>query len=290
MSRSIPSPVNTHATNWLKIILLTILILVLIVPAVMFSMAAFRIMPLLPSREESQQIRSAISVARGTSPGGIVSNAMPGERYNAMINLRDLAAERYEAKGHVKKIFFVGVQSASSPSMESPATRKPADKTLELSLAADSAVVVIATEPVRWTVSNHGARHRARVGFEGAAPMQFAGIDEGQLTGFRIGAFGARQFAVPVDPVAASPQLRQQLCAAVNLWSQHFGVDWANVGYTLVPDASVIRVGEISINSNGAPVTYQGGPTLRQLCYGSPRRSSYNPNAFPVNQPLRNNR
>ncbi|MCA0422851.1 MAG: hypothetical protein LCH61_05935 [Proteobacteria bacterium] len=221
---------------------------------------------------------NSVETGRGpvsVSQGGIVSKAMPESRAAAAVKLADLSAERYEAGGTLRRLRFVGVQfTGGDDRMTNPADRKRQDLVLDLNLPKDLGVVFIAAEPINWSVNNRGSRERARIGFEGAAPFGIR-TEQGAVSGFRIGAFGASRSAYPVDLVDETRANISRFCTAMQHWGNHFGVEFDRMEYVLLTNPTSVSVDADRANSVGGRVgAFYSGSTLRTFCFGPDRGSS----------------
>lgn len=206
---------------------------------------------------------------------GITTKASP-DRSNIRNSLADLAAERYEAGGMLRTLRFVGVtMDPRDDRMVNPADRDKRDATMTLNLPFDMAVVMIAAEPINWTVDHGGARERARIGFEGAAPFAIK-APKGVMSGFRIGALGAHRIAYPIDPIRDTDRNIARLCQTLNIWGRHFDVDMARMEYILVANPTNLSISSTVNPIGGRIVASYGGSTLRSFCYGQQRTSRSN--------------
>lgn len=215
------------------------------------------------------------------SRGGIVNKAMPENRAAAAVKLADLSAERYEAGGTLRRLRFVGIQfNGGDDRMTNPADRKRSDLVLNLNMPKDLGVVFIAAEPINWTVNNRGARERARLGFEGAAPFGIR-AEPGTIAGFRIGAFGASRNAYPIDPVDETRANLVRFCTAMQHWGDHFGVEFDRMEYVLLTNPTAVTLDAEGANGGGRVGAYYSGSTLRNLCFG-PQRGSTSRSGRPI--------
>jgi hypothetical protein len=206
----------------------------------------------------------------GSDFTGLNTRTAP-DRSNIRNSLADLSAERYEAGGMLRTLKFVGVSmDPLDDRLVNPADREKRDATMTLSVPYDTAVVIIAAEPMNWTVN--GARERARVGFEGAAPFAIK-APSGVMSGFRIGALGAPRIAYPIDPIRETDRNIARLCRTLQIWGNHFDVDMARMEYVLVANPTNLTISGTVNPVGGRIVASYGGSTLRSFCYGQQRTS-----------------
>lgn len=249
--------------------------------AVLVAMAAIPMLMLTSGLEKFTNLlwlgQNAIPTNSGAiamNAGGIVSKATPDSRAAQVVKLADLSAERYEAGGMLRRLRFVGVQFTNGDDrMTSPADRKRAELVLDLNMPKDLGLVMIAAEPINWSVNNRGSRERARIGFEGAAPFGIR-AEPGMVSGFRIGAFGASRSAYPVDLVDETRANISQFCTAMHQWGNHFGVEFDRMEYVLVTNPTSITVNADATIGSGRIGAHYSGSTLRNICFGPQRGTS----------------
>ena len=230
---------------------------------------------------------SSVETGRGPvaySAGGIISRAQPDSRTEQMVKLADLAAERYEAGGMLRRLRFVGVRfttDGAGDRMVSPAEREARRLALELNMPKELGTVIISSEPVAWAVNNTGARERARIGFEGVAPFAIK-AESGTLSGFRIGAFGAGRNAYPVDPVDETRANLKRFCESLLLWGQHFSVEIDRMEYVLLTNPASVSITDMGATAGGRSGTHYSGSTLRTLCFGPQSSGRSNGGGRPI--------
>ena len=200
---------------------------------------------------------------------GIVT-ADGGSRAAQIERLRAMTARPEMASGAALQLHVVAVAFDEEKPEPSPASNAPVVDpdgyrrvSLDLSRSKD-AVVVIADQPLRWSVAGAGGAW-GRIGFEGLAPFDVSNGRPNLLAGFRIGAFGARETARAVDPFHADQRRQRALCNSVRLWSEHFGVTTTQVTFALIANPTRIAL-DGTIVSDGQLRRSWTGTWLNSLC------------------------
>lgn len=205
---------------------------------------------------------------------GIVTD--PGSRTEQIARLRSFTARPEMSTGAATRVNFIAVAFGDKP--EPTSSPKSLNRvryvvdpdgyrrmTLDLAGLPREALVVIADEPIRWTITGANSAW-GLIGFEGLAPFDISNGRSGMLAGYRIAAFGARETARADDPFHADQRRRRSLCTSLNAWSEHFGVSLMQTAFALVTDPTKIGSSNGSITSDGQARVSWTGPTIESLC------------------------
>jgi hypothetical protein len=206
----------------------------------------------------------------------IVTNVLDEERDRQIARLRALTARPERASGAADSLQIVAVAfegtKAATAQVPGSMTRLSVDDdgyrrlSLDLGQAPGDAVVIIADQPIRWRLQGLTAGSWPRVGFEGYAAFDVLDGQPGSLAGFRIGAFGAANFARAVDPTSGEVSIRQTFCASLQNWADHFGLPFDAVRFTLLLNPGRIAPNRSSTPSDGEIVKTMYSTDLDRLC------------------------
>jgi hypothetical protein len=246
----------------------------LAVPALLILHFNSQIIVTFPAFRDSDGFGAVVNrlLAPSTPGSGIATGDGSGRAQIA--RLKSFLARPEMASGAAHRLNFVALAFDDKPE-PTPAsttqTRHAVDRdgyrrmSLDLGQLPKEAVVVIADQPIRWTVTGTDSAW-GRIGFEGLAPFDIANGRAGMVAGFRIAAFGARDTARATDPFHADPQRRRNLCSALRLWAEHFGLGAGQITFALVTDATAIGSSNGAITSDGRLGVTWTGPTIQSMC------------------------
>ncbi|GJD48462.1 hypothetical protein OPKNFCMD_1181 [Methylobacterium crusticola] len=137
---------------------------------------------------------------------------------------------------------------------------------LDLARAPERAVVVLAEQPVAWSVTTAPPDRAGAFGVESTAPFALRDGRPGLLAGFRVQAFGAPQVAPVLDPHRFGPGTLRAFCAALRLWAVQFGLPLERARYTLLENPTRVALDGGRIRSDGIARGRVSGPRLARLC------------------------
>jgi hypothetical protein len=178
--------------------------------------------------------------------GGVVSGGSTRSLIADSKRLREMTAFNGEATA-ARTLEIIVVRFSDTSAQPAKAGRLPQragyrSVNLDITSADRTAALIIADAPVLWTVQANAPGQRARVAFEGAAPFDIANGYPGLLAGFRIESFGASNTTRPLDILESASPGARRYCAALALWSAHFGVKPFDTSATFVENPTSIRV------------------------------------------------
>ena len=213
-----------------------------------------------------------------SQPGGIVTGR--GDRAEQVARLRSFTARPEMAAGAATRVNFVIVAFTEKPEPNAKSgSRHVIDRdgyrrmTLDLAGLPRQALVVIADEPIRWTVTGANSTW-GLIGFEGLAPFDIANGRPGMLAGYRIAAFGARDTASASSPLQADQRLRYNLCRSLLAWTAHFGTTFSQTAFALITDPSKIGSSNGSVTTDGQAGVSWTGAAIKSYCRRGPPPSS----------------
>jgi hypothetical protein len=195
------------------------------------------------------------------------------DRTAQIARLRSMTARPEKTTGAATRVNFIAVafDEKPEPSSSKTASGHTVDRdgyrrmNLDLGRLSGEALVVIADEPIRWTVNGANSSW-ALIGFEGLAPFDIVNGRADLLAGYRIAAFGARATASAADPFRADQRRRQNMCASIRAWTEHFGVAMAQTAFALVTNPTTIGSNDGGITSDGQARVSWTGPAIQSLC------------------------
>jgi hypothetical protein len=203
------------------------------------------------------------------------SLAAQAERLRSMTGRPEMAA------GAITRLHFLALAFDEKPEPTPPlsplqapsgSTRRPAvdhdgyrRMTLNVAHVPKEGVVVIADQPIRWTIVG-AASSWPLIGFEGMAPFDIVKGRPNLIAGFRIRAFGARDTARAADPVHADPAARHALCQSVRAWSEHFGLAMTQATFRLIANATGDGAHPRAFLSDGDEQRTWTGPWIEDFC------------------------
>jgi hypothetical protein len=195
--------------------------------------------------------------------------------------LRSMTARPEMAAGAVTRLHVLALafddkpEPTPSPSpLQGPSgsTRRPAvdpdgyrRMTLNVAHVPKEGVVVVADQPIRWTIVG-AASSWPLIGFEGMAPFDIVNGRPNLIAGFRIRAFGARDTARAADPSHADPAARRAFCQSVRAWSEHFGLAVTQVTFRLIAGATGDGIDLRAFLSDGDEQRTWTGPSIDGFC------------------------
>jgi hypothetical protein len=203
--------------------------------------------------------------------GGIVSGGATRGLLADANRLRDLTAYKGEATTVARTLEVIVVRFADGVG-EPAASTKARPRTgyrnvgLDITAAGRSAVLIIADAPVVWNIKANAPSQRARIAFEGVAPLDVAGAHPGLLAGFRIESFGAVNTTRPLDALDRSTRNSSGLrryCKAIGLWTDHFGLRAFDTAATFIENPTSIHVNDGGVAHDGRDL---GGPSPYASC------------------------
>lgn len=205
-----------------------------------------------------------------SQPGGIVTGR--GDRAEHIKRLRSFTARPEMAAGAATRVNFVIVTFTEKPEPNGKSGgRHVIDRdgyrrmTLDLAGLPRQAVVIIADEPIRWTVTGANSTW-GLIGFEGLAPFDIANGRPGMLAGYRIAAFGARDTASASSPLQADQRLRYSLCRSLQAWITHFGTAFSQTSFALITDPAKIGSSNGSVTTDGQAGVSWTGAAIESYC------------------------
>jgi hypothetical protein len=137
---------------------------------------------------------------------------------------------------------------------------------LDLTGAPDRAVVVLADQPVAWTVSTLPPDRVGAVGVESGAAFSVRDGRSGLLGGFRSRAFGAPATAPVLDPSRYGPGTRRAFCDAARLWAAQYGLPLERLRYTLVENPTFLALDGERLRTDGISRGRVSGQRLAVFC------------------------
>lgn len=209
---------------------------------------------------------------------GIVTGR--GDRAEQVARLRSFTARPEMAAGAATRVNFVIVAFTEKPEPNAKSgSRHIIDRdgyrrmTLDLAGLPRQALVMIADEPIRWTVTGANSAW-GLIGFEGLAPFDIVNGRPGMLAGYRIAAFGARDTASASSPHQADQRRRYNLCRSLQAWTAHFGTTVSQTAFALVTDPTNIGSSNGAITTDGQAGVSWTGPAVESFCRRGPASSS----------------
>lgn len=209
---------------------------------------------------------------RGIETGG---NRADFERMRRKIQSATALPGEAPRNSHSLNVVVVDYRGVPSGTMDKKS--RPRYSTIELDVAkmAESGAVLVHDGPTIWKILNNGTDQRAKLAFEGRAPIAVDPLPQGLVTGIKIKSFEAYQTTTPKE----LSQKRGRFCDAMVNWSEHFEIHprkisvWrAHVQWT----GSVLRLSpdDVSVSHGGAARV----GTLSTLCkkFRLTRRLGYN--------------
>ena len=227
----------------------------------------------LPGSYEDTLARVNDPYTAGDS-GGIKSGLSASQRALQITKIRKYTATPELAAGWAKHVQFLSI-SFSAPQLGSGDSGKAKDgyRELELSFTQradgpnDDAIVIIADQPIRWTIKAEGLPERARVGFEGPMAFDIASAPPGVIAGYRIGAFGGGETALP-NTASRIKDVSDRFCRAIVSWTKYFGVSPQDIQAFELADPKHIWVSGAEWNSDSAAVAGTPRQAIVQKCFG----------------------
>jgi hypothetical protein len=205
----------------------------------------------------------------------IVTSVLSEERNRQIARLRALTGRPEQASGDVASLQIIAVAfgRVKPADIQAPGpARQRVDEdgyrslSLDLGQAPRDAVVILGDQPIRWRIHGLEPGSRPRIGFEGYAAFDVLDGQPGSLAGFSIGAFGANGFARAVDPTDGEISIRQTFCASLQNWTDHFGLPFDAVRFTLLLDPSRIAPNRGLPESDGEIAKTMYSADLDRLC------------------------
>jgi hypothetical protein len=228
----------------------------------------------LPIFNEKNGFRATFDRLMSPSQSAGIVTGEGLDRAAQIARLRSMTAGPEMTTGAATRVNFVAIAFDEKPeptSSSKTASRHIVDRdgyrrmTLDLGQLPREALVVIADQPIRWTVTAANSAW-GLIGFEGLAPFDIVNGRAGMLAGYRIAAFGARETASASDPFHADQRRRRNLCASVRAWTEHFGAAVNQTAFALVSNPTTIGSSAGGITSDGPARVSWTGPTVESLC------------------------
>jgi hypothetical protein len=240
----------------------------------------------------NSQIIVSFPGLRGSDFEATVRKLMPGAPGSGIVTadgrglaaqaerLRSMTARPEMAAGAITRLHLLALAFDDKPEPTPPrsplnpsgSTRRPAvdpdgyrRMTLNVAHVPKEGVVVVADQPIRWTIVG-AASSWPVIGFEGMAPFDIVNGRPNLIAGFRIRAFGARDTARAADPFHADPAARRALCQSVRAWSEHFGLAMTQVTFRLIANASGDGTDPRAFLSDGDEQRTWTGPWIDGFC------------------------
>ncbi|MEH3148047.1 MAG: hypothetical protein PGN34_22530 [Methylobacterium frigidaeris] len=137
---------------------------------------------------------------------------------------------------------------------------------LDLTAAPDRAAVVLADQPIAWTVRTLPPDRVGALGVEAGAAFSIRDGRPGLLGGFRSRAFGAPATAPVLDPSRYGPGTRRAFCDALRLWAGQYGLPLERLRYTLVENPTFLALEGERLRTDGISRGRVSGPRLAVFC------------------------
>ncbi len=240
---------------------------------------------LFPLLREDKLTRQFEDPQRRQDRSAVVTNNGMQAKAAQIARLKTLTARPEMVSGAAAQLHIIAIafeEAKPEPMGSSPANpRHMVDPdgyrrlVLDMHRGGKDAVVIIADQPIRWTIVEPQAQSWGRIGFEGLAPFDVAAGRPGMLAGFRIAAFGAQNTARVFYPGQApgrldsnlGPSQRQRaFCGAARTWTEHFGIRFDQAHFALVVEPTRIAPEGRSIDSDGQFRETLTGHAIEKLC------------------------
>lgn len=125
---------------------------------------------------------------------------------------------------------------------------------VDLKDAGDAAVLLVAEEPLIWSIRNASSDQRAKISVEGPAAFDVENAPAGLLADFRTGAFGAARTTSPADYVAfADHERAARLCGALRRWAELYDTPLSKIGIWLIKNSSELKVQQSGLSTSDWP-------------------------------------
>jgi hypothetical protein len=247
------------------------------VPVLLITYFNSSLIAAMPIFRDNTSFRTTVERLQPPS-GGIVTGR--GDRAEQVARLRSFTARPEMAAGAATRVNFVIVAFTEKPEPNARSgSRHIIDRdgyrrmTLDLAGLQRQALVIIADEPIRWTVTGANSAW-GLIGFEGLAPFDIANGRPGMLAGYRIAAFGARDTASAGSPLQDDQRRRYNLCRSLQAWTAHFGTSVSHTAFALVTDPTNIGSSNGAITTDGQAGVSWTGPAIESYCRRGPPPSS----------------
>lgn len=186
--------------------------------------------------------------------------ALDEARYEQMLRLSSFIGSPEMAAGAARSLHIVAVAfDAMKPRATGDATSPDASvypdgyrrMTLDMTRADREAVLVIADQPIRWTIAGQKAGDWPRVAFEGVAALDIDTAEPRSIAALRIAPFGASKVMRVAEPGDERSDATRQFCRAAVNWSEFFALPDATVRFTMLVDPTHLAVGRTKVTSDG---------------------------------------
>lgn len=210
----------------------------------------------------------------GGDSDGIKSGMSAAQRALQITRIRKFTATPEQAAGWARHVQFLSI-SFSAPQLGSGDSGKSKDGYRELDLnftqradgPTDDALVIIADQPIRWSIKADGLPERARVGFEGPMAIDVTAAPPGVIAGYRIGAFGGGETALPITASRIN-DTSGNFCRSILSWTKYFGVSPQDIQVFALTDPKHIWASGAEWNSDAASVAGTSRQSIVRQCTG----------------------
>jgi hypothetical protein len=162
--------------------------------------------------------------------GGIMTDGTPQEMISLARKLQMVTASRGDASLQTRRLHIVLVEIFDSKKNSAHYDYGFWRLRASFHNAGDASVLAVSNAPVLWDLADSRDEQRARIAFEGNAPVKTRDSPAGFVAGFRIASFGSDNTTIPAHLVGLTiEQNKKQFCDATDLWKKFFKVDSQNI-------------------------------------------------------------
>lgn len=123
---------------------------------------------------------------------------------------------------------------------------------IDLANAGKAGLLVIAEDPIAFSLNNASPAQRAKVAFESPGVFGIHNAHNGLVAGIRSSAFGANNISRPRHLTGEQNGRTTALgCNTLRIWARHFGVPVGEIGVWHFTDPSRIRISERGLAGSG---------------------------------------
>jgi hypothetical protein len=170
-------------------------------------------------------------------------------------HLRRLSANSSEARGRTKGLHLIiaDFPEGTPPAGQTAPASRVKGVTLDLAAIDTSAALIVARQPVVWTIANTSTAQRAKLAFDGPTAFWLENAHVGLLAGYRISTFGADTVIDPTALVGTwSQEGEADFCEALESWSKFFGVGVDEIRIWHVRNATRIALTDRDVSGGAA--------------------------------------